>query len=192
MRQQPELQDSYGLLQRYHLEDLMTPREFFYPRVALDFYQYMTTRGIPSPTAIHFTINGRHGILEARHIGEALQIPFELEDPSVFCQWSPISQRDMVRILSRGPSTYSILLRKELRPGILLVDVVLLSNLFPFQHSIHRRGAILDALFRISEGFYFGPHHLIMVSLIHFEEKVHRKKLQRANTIPLLFPRLLY
>ena len=170
----------------------MTPREFFYPRVALDFYQYMTTRGIPSPTAIHFTINGRHGILEARHIGEALQIPFELEDPSVFCQWSPISQRDMVRILSRGTSTYSILLRKELRPGILLVDVVLLSNLFPFQHSIHRRGAILDALFRISEGFYFGPHHLIMVSLIHFEEKVHRKKLQRANTIPLLFPRLLY
>ncbi|KAL6346939.1 hypothetical protein AAG906_005999 [Vitis piasezkii] len=37
-RQQPELQDSYGLLQRYHLKQLMTPREFFYPRVALDFY----------------------------------------------------------------------------------------------------------------------------------------------------------
>ena len=30
-----------------------------------------------------------------------------------------------------------------------------------------------------------------MASLIHFEEKVHRKKLQRADTIPLLFPRLL-
>ncbi|XP_034697200.1 classical arabinogalactan protein 9-like [Vitis riparia] len=30
-----------------------------------------------------------------------------------------------------------------------------------------------------------------MASLVHFEEKVHRKKLQRANTIPLLFPRLL-
>ncbi|KAL6312974.1 hypothetical protein AAG906_006844 [Vitis piasezkii] len=27
-----------------------------------------------------------------------------------------------------------------------------------------------------------------MASLIHFEEKVHRKKLQRADTIPLLFP----
>ena len=37
-RQQPELRDSFCLLQRYHLEHLMTPRGFFYPRVALDFY----------------------------------------------------------------------------------------------------------------------------------------------------------
>ena len=40
-------------------------------------------------------------------------------------------------------------------------------------------------------GFYFGPHHLIMVALLYFEEKVHRKKLHRADTIPLLFLRLL-
>ena len=50
----------------------MTPREFFYPRVALGFYQSMTTRGVPSPIAIHFTIDGCHGVLEARHIAEAL------------------------------------------------------------------------------------------------------------------------
>ena len=31
-----------------------------------------------------------------------------------------------------------------------------------------------------------------MTSLFYFEEKVHKKKLQRANAIPLLFPRLLY
>ena len=49
----------------------------------------------------------------------------------------------------------------------------------------------MDALFHISEDFYFGPHHLIMASLIHFVEKVHRKNLQRADTIPLLFLRLL-
>ena len=30
-----------------------------------------------------------------------------------------------------------------------------------------------------------------MTSLLHFEEKVHQKKLQRADVIPLLFPRLL-
>ena len=96
MGQQPELQDSYGLLQKYHLEHLMTSCEFFYPRVALDFYQSMTTHGVPSPTAIPFTIDGRHGILEARHIAEALQIPFELVDPFAFCQWSPVSRRDMV------------------------------------------------------------------------------------------------
>nr|CAN80119.1 hypothetical protein VITISV_005871 [Vitis vinifera] len=74
----------------YHLEHLMTPREFFYPRVALEFYQSMTTRGVQSPTAIHFTIDGRHGVLEARQIAEALHIPFKPEDSSVFRQWSPI------------------------------------------------------------------------------------------------------
>ena len=30
-----------------------------------------------------------------------------------------------------------------------------------------------------------------MTSLFHFEEKIHRKHLSRAETIPLLFPRLL-
>ena len=45
-RHQLELRDSFHLLQRYHLEHLMTPRDFFYPQVALDFYQSMTTRRV--------------------------------------------------------------------------------------------------------------------------------------------------
>ena len=57
---------------------------------------------------------------------------------------------------------------------------------------VQRRGALLETLFRISEGFFFGPHHLIMAALLYFEEKIHRKKLLRADAIPLLFPRLLY
>ena len=76
-RLQPELRDSFHLLQRYHLEHLMTPRDFFYPRVALDFYQSMTTHRVQDPTVIHFSIDGRHGILGARHIAEALHIPYE-------------------------------------------------------------------------------------------------------------------
>ncbi|KAL6321489.1 hypothetical protein AAG906_018458 [Vitis piasezkii] len=38
----------------------------------------------------------------------------------------------------------------------------------------------------MSEGFFFGPHHLIMAALLYFEEKVHKKKLQRADCIPPL------
>ncbi|KAL6316697.1 hypothetical protein AAG906_019628 [Vitis piasezkii] len=95
----------------------------------------MTTRGIVRPTSIHFTIDGRHA-----------------------------APRDMVRILLKRTFTDSILQRKELPPGMLLVDV--------------RCGAILDALFRIFEGFYFGPHHLIIAYLIHFEEKL------TSNTTP--------
>ena len=43
----------------------------------------------------------------------------------------------------------------------------------------------------MSEGFWFSPTKLIMTSLFHFEDKVHRKNLSRAESIPLLFPRLL-
>ena len=56
---------------------------------------------------------------------------------------------------------------------------------------MQRREVLLEALFRISEEFFFGPHYLIMAALLYFEEKVHRKKLLRADAIPLLFPRLL-
>ena len=62
-KHQSEPRDSFHLLQKYHLEYLMTPRDFFYPRVALDFYQSMTTHHVRDPTVIHFTLYGRHGIL---------------------------------------------------------------------------------------------------------------------------------
>nr|CAN63983.1 hypothetical protein VITISV_030384 [Vitis vinifera] len=191
LRQQPELRDSFRLLQRYHMESFLTPRQFYYPRVVIDFYQSMTTRGLRNPTLIQFTIDGRQGAIGARHIAEALHIPYEPVFQADFREWSSFSQSDMVRILSRGTSTASVLTRRELPSGMLLIDVLLRANLFPLQHKVQRRGAILEALFRISEGYFFGPHHLIMTSLLHFEEKVHQKKLQRADGIPLLFPRLL-
>ena len=76
LRQQPELEDSYRLLERYHLVPFMTLPQFFYPRVALDFYQSMTTRGIPVPALIFFSIDGCQGILGARQIAEAFHIPY--------------------------------------------------------------------------------------------------------------------
>ena len=59
----------------------MTLRAFFYPCVALDFYQSMTTHRVGNPIVIHFTIDGRHGILATRHIAEALRIPYEPTRP---------------------------------------------------------------------------------------------------------------
>ncbi|KAL6312868.1 hypothetical protein AAG906_041040 [Vitis piasezkii] len=97
----------------------------------------------------------------------------------------------MVHILSRGASTRPYLLRKELSPSMFFIDALLRHNIYPLQHMVHRRGTLLEALFRISEGFFFGPHHLIMAALLYFEEKVHRKKLLRADAIPLIFSRLL-
>ena len=49
----------------------------------------------------------------------------------------------------------------------------------------------MEALYCISEGFWFSPAELIMTSLFHFEDKVHRRNLTWVESIPLLFPRLL-
>ena len=114
----------------------MTPRDFFYPRVALDFYQSMTTRCVQDPIVIHLTINGRHGILGARHIAEALRIPYEPVRPADYKEWAHPSQSDMVRILSMGTSTRSFLLRKELPPRMFLLDALLRHNIFPLQHMV--------------------------------------------------------
>ena len=190
-RLQPELSDSFHLLQRYHMEHLLTPRDFFYPRVAMDFYQSMTTHQVRDPTVIHITIDRRHGILGARHIAKALRIPYEPARPEDYRVWTHPAQSNIVHTLSRGASTRQYLLRKELPPSMFFIDAFLCHNIFPLQHWVQRRGVLLEALFRISEGFFFGPHHLIMVALLYFEEKVHRKKLLRADVIPLLFPRLL-
>ena len=108
----------------------MTPRDFFYPQVALDFYQSMTTRRVQDPIVIHFTINGRHGILRVKHIAKALHIPYEPVSAADYKEWAHFSQSDMIRILSRGTSTRSFLFRKELPPGMFLLDVVLRSNIF--------------------------------------------------------------
>ncbi|RVW80989.1 hypothetical protein CK203_054632 [Vitis vinifera] len=191
LRLLPKLEESYRLLQRDHIEPFMTPRSFYYPRVVLDFYQTMTTRGVQDPIAIHFLIDCQHGILEALDIAASMHFPPILEDLGSFWHWSQYSEPDMVSTLSGGRVTGRTILRRELPPRMLLIDLVLRTNLFPLQHVVQRRGAILDALYRISEGFYFGPHHLVMAVLTYFEEKVHRKRLRRAGTIPLLFPRLI-
>ncbi|RVW13081.1 hypothetical protein CK203_108958 [Vitis vinifera] len=113
--------------------------------------------------------------------------------------WSLSRPLRVIWIAGLGHSTPSSTLTQPLSdfspssgtPSICCRDALLRHNIFPLQHWVQRRRVLLEALFRISEGFFFGPHHLIMVALLYFEEKVHRKKLLRADAIPLLFPRLL-
>ena len=169
----------------------MTPREFFYPRVVLEFYHTMTSRGVPSPLEIRFSIDGCPRVLRAVDITAALGMPVVLANSTGYRQWPQPSQREMVRCLACDITAGPILFRWQLPPHILLVDHVLRTSLFPLQHYVQRMGAILEALYRISEGFWFSPSELVMTSLLHFEEKVHRKGLALAETLPLLIPRLL-
>ena len=90
----------------------------------------------------------------------------------------------MVHCLTRDTTAGPVLFHRQLPPQMLLVDHLLRTRLFPLQHYVQRRGAIL-------EGFWFSPSELVMTALLHFEDKVHRKGLARAEGLPLLMSRLL-
>ena len=151
----------------------------------------MTSRGVPSPLELRFSIDGCLGVLQATNITAALGLPAALANSARNRAWPQPSQREMVRCLARDTTAGPILFRRQLPPQMLLVDHLLRTSLFPLQHYVQRRGAILEALYRISEGFWFSPSELVMTSLLHFEEKVHRKGLARAESLPLLMPRLM-
>ena len=165
----------------------MTPRQFFYPRVIVKFYQTMTSRRDHNPTALHFSIDGREGILRASDIVTTVNLPVVLANTVDYRQWPHPSPREMVCILSRDTLAGPILFRMQLSTGMLFIDHVLRSNLFPLQLLVQRRGAILETLYRIFEGFWLNPVELIMTSLFHFEEKIHYKNLTRQRPFPYCF-----
>ena len=187
----PRFRDSMRLIEHYSLLLFMTPRQFYYPRVVLQFYHSMTSLGAPSPLELRFNIDDRPGVLRAADISAALGLQTVQANAGGYRDWPQSTQREMVRILARDTTAGPVLFRRQLPPQMLLIDHLLWTSLFPLQYYVQRSGTILEALYRISEGFWFSPSELVMTALLHFEDKVHRKGLARAKSIPLLMPRLL-
>ena len=183
--------DSMRLIEHYSLLPFMTPRQYYYPRVVLQFYHSMTSRGAASPLELRFSIDHRPGVLRAADISAALGLQIPQANSEGYRDWAHPPQREMVRILARDTTAGPVLFKRQLPPQMLLVDHLFRTSLFPLQHYVQRRGAILEALYQISEGYWFSPSELVMTSLLHFEDKVHRKGLARAESLPLLMPRLL-
>ena len=183
--------DSMRLIEHYSLLPFMMPRKYYYPRVVLQFYHSMTSQGAPSPLELRFTIDDRPGVLRAADISAALGLQAVQANTEGYRDWPQPTQREMVRILARDATAGPILFRRKLSPQMLLIDHLFWTSLFPLQHYVQLRGAILEALYRISEGYWFSPSELVMTSLLHFEDKVHRKGLARAESLPLLMARLL-
>ena len=144
----------------------------------------MTSKREPNPTAIHFTIDGRPGILRATDIAATFNLLMVIANSADYRQWPHPSTKEMVCLLSRDTTARPILFRRQLPLSLLLIDHILRSNLFPLQHIVQRRGAILEALYCISEGFWFSPVELITTSLFNFEDKVHRKSLIELSPLP--------
>ena len=187
----PRYQESMRLIERYSLLPFMTPRQFYYPRVVRQFYHSMTSRDTDGPLEIHFRIDDRRGVLSPAVISAALRLRIPPRNAEGYRDWAHPPPRAMVRALARDATAGPVLYRRQLPPHMLLIDHLLRTCLFPLQHYVQRRGPILEALYRISGNFWFSPSELVMTSLLHFEEKVHRRDLARAESIPLLMPRLL-
>ena len=187
----PRFRDSMRLITHYSLLPFMKPRQFYYPQVVLQLYHSMTSRGAPSQLELGFTIDDRPGVLQATDISAALGLPAEHANAGGYRDWPQPTHREMVRCLARDTTFGPVLFRRQLPPQMLLVEPLLRTSLFLLQHYVQRRGAILKALYRISERLWFSPSELVMIALLHFEDKVLRKGLARAESLPLLMPRLL-
>ena len=191
LRADPRYRESMRLIEEYSLLPFMTPQQFYYPRVVRQFYHSMTSRETDGPLEIQFSIDDRPGVLRPADISAALGLRIPPRNSEGYRAWAHPPHREMVRALARDATAGPVFYRRQLPPQMLLIDHLLRTSLFPLQHYVQRRGAILEALYRISGGFWFSPAELVMTSLLQFEEKVHRKDLTRAESIPLLMPRLL-
>ena len=190
LRADPRYRESMRLIEEYSLLPFMTPRQFYYPRVVWQFYHSMTSREADGPLEIHFRIDDHRGVLSPAVISAALRLRIPSRNAEGYRDWAHPPHREMVRALARDAIAGPVFYRRQLPPHMLLIDHLLRTCLFPLQHYVQRRGPILEALYRISGNFWFSPSELVMTSLLQFEEKVHRKDLARAESIPLLMPRL--
>ena len=68
----PRFRDSMRLIEDYSLLLFMTPRQYYYPRVVLQFYHSMTSRGAAGPLELQFSIDDRPRVLRAANISAAL------------------------------------------------------------------------------------------------------------------------
>ena len=191
LRADPRYRESMRLIEEYSLLPFMTPRQHYYPRVVLLFYHSMTSRGADDPLELQFSIDDRPGVLRAADISAALGMLIPPRNSDGYRAWAHPPHREMVRALARDATAGPVFYRRQLPPLMLLIDHLFRTSLFPLQHYVQRRGAILEALYRISGRFWFSPSELVTASLLQFKDKVHRKDLARAESLPLLMPRLL-
>ena len=124
----------------------------------------MTTNGVTNLLTIEFNIDGRPGFIDARFIASCLDIPLLPPLGAGFRTWEPFTQSAMVSRLSNGSRTTTFIPRHELPSALWFVDHVLRANLYPCQHRVHRRDEFLEALFHMSEGYWFSPSNLIMAA----------------------------
>ena len=72
LRVDSRFRDSMRLIEDYSLLAFKTPRQYYYPRVVLQFYHSMTSRLAADPLQLQFCIDDRSGVLRAPDNSAAL------------------------------------------------------------------------------------------------------------------------
>ena len=96
----PRFRDSMRLIADYSLLPFVTPRQYYYPRVVMQFYHSMTSRGAAGPLELQFSINDRPRVLRAADILAALGLRILPANSEGHRDWAHPPQREMVRILT--------------------------------------------------------------------------------------------
>ena len=131
LRADPRFRDSMRLIEDYSLLPFMTPRQYYYPRVVLQFYHSMTSRGAAGPLELQFSINDRPRVLRAADISAALGLRIPPANSEGYRDWAHPTQREMVCLLARDTTAGPVLFRRQLPPQMLLIDHLLRTILFP-------------------------------------------------------------
>ena len=108
----PRFMDSVRLIEDYSLLPFMTPRQYYYPRVVLQFYHSMTSRGAAGPLEVQFSIDDRRGVLRAEDISAALGLRIPSANSEGYRDWSHPTQREMVRLLARDTTAGPVIFRR--------------------------------------------------------------------------------
>ena len=116
LRTDPRYRESMRLIEEYSLLPFMTPRQYYYPRVVLQFYHSMTSRGGDSPHELQFSIDDRPGVLRAADISAALGLRIPPRNSEGYRDWAHPPQREMVRALARDATAGPVFYRRQLPP----------------------------------------------------------------------------
>ena len=116
LRADPRYRESMRLIADYSLLAFMTLRQYYYPRVVLQFYHSMTSRGSDSPRELQFSIDDRRGVLRAADISAALGLRIPSANAEGYRDWDHPPHREMVRALARDTTAGPVFYWRQLPP----------------------------------------------------------------------------
>ena len=122
LRANPRYRESMRLIEEYSLLPFMTPRQHYYPRVVLQFYHSMTSKGADGPLELQFSIDDHPGVLRAADISAALGLRIPPRNSEGYRAWAHPPHREMVRALARDTTAGPVFYRRQLPPQMLLID----------------------------------------------------------------------